>query len=286
MLEIMIWDVQHGSATYAKTPEGKHFVIDLGTGSFVGDNDEFSPLLHLKNNYGITSIDEVIITHPHTDHLDDIFNFDKLSPKALRRPKHLTEDDIRKANPDSDSDKIDKYLEINDRFNLTIKDEDNPELPENNGGVKFHCFTPTNCGKSNINNHSIVTVIEYLGVKVIIPGDNESASWKELLENSSFVKAISNANILVASHHGRDSGYCEEIFEHFTPDLVIVSDDEETDTSVTDKYTKKANGWTVFKRSDRSSKKRYCLTTRNDGEILIKIGKDSNGKVFMNVSIV
>ncbi|ODS37411.1 MAG: hypothetical protein A7316_09440 [Candidatus Altiarchaeales archaeon WOR_SM1_86-2] len=32
-LEIVFWDVQHGSATYIKTPNGKHIVQDLGTGS-------------------------------------------------------------------------------------------------------------------------------------------------------------------------------------------------------------------------------------------------------------
>lgn len=30
MLEVMIWDVDHGSAAYIKTPTGKHIAIDLG----------------------------------------------------------------------------------------------------------------------------------------------------------------------------------------------------------------------------------------------------------------
>lgn len=37
MLEIIIWDVQHGSAAYVHTPGNKHIVIDLGTGSHIGD---------------------------------------------------------------------------------------------------------------------------------------------------------------------------------------------------------------------------------------------------------
>ena len=285
MLEVVIWDVQHGSAAYIKTPGGKHIVIDLGTGSYIGEGANFSPLLHLKNKYGIKQLDEVIITHPHTDHIDDIFNFDKLNPKVLRRPKHLTEDDIRKANKSSDSDKINKYIEINNRYNTPIQANENPTLPENNGGVTLSSFTSSGCATSNINNHSILTVIEYLGVKVIIPGDNESASWKELLNNSSFINTIRNADIFVASHHGRESGHYTELFDYFTPNLVIVSDGAATQTSVTDKYSKVASGWKVYKRSDNSSKERKCLTTRTDGSIVVKVWRENSGQKYMNVTV-
>lgn len=283
MLEIVIWDVQHGSAAYINTPEDKHFVIDLGTGSYEDNNEDFSPLMHLKNNYNIDSIDEVIITHPHTDHLDDIFNFDKLSPKILRRPTHLSEEDIRKANPDSDSEIVDKYIKLDNRFSQPVKKSENPSLPENNGGVNFYCFTSSECGTSNINNHSIVTIVEYLDVKVVIPGDNESPSWEELLENDNFVNKIMGRNVFIAPHHGRASGYSSSLFDHIVPYLVIVSDDKETDTSVTDKYSKKASGWKVYSRSDNSSEKRYCLTTRKDGTIVIKIYEEGED-TYLNIS--
>ena len=50
MLEVVLWDVQHGSATYIKTPEKnqKHMVIDLGTGSYSESSETFSPLLYVK----------------------------------------------------------------------------------------------------------------------------------------------------------------------------------------------------------------------------------------------
>lgn len=284
MLEIVIWDVQHGSSAYVKTPNGKHIVIDLGTGRY-SNKEEFSPILHLKNNYGVKKVDQVIITHPHTDHIDDIMNFDEVSPGCLTRPKHLTEEDIRKANPSSDSKKNDKYIEINNRYNMPVSAGDNPTLPENNGNVSIKTFIPYECGHSNINNHSVVTVIEYLGIKVIIPGDNESPSWKELLEDSSFVDAIKDACIFVASHHGRESGYYSDLFDNFKPDLTIVSDGPEGETSVTSKYTNVAKGWTVYKRSDNTSSKRYCLTTRKDGTIVIKIGKNSDNGKYMNVTV-
>ncbi|GAB6179013.1 hypothetical protein JCM14036_03320 [Desulfotomaculum defluvii] len=284
MLTIVVWDVQHGSAAYIKTPNGKHIVIDLGVGSHNDNNETFSPLLHLKANWDVNQLDEVIITHPHTDHIDDIFNFYELSPKVLLRPKHLNQEDIRKANRSEDSDKVDKYLEINDSYKYPVSDSENPALPENNGDVNIKTFLPTSCGTSNINNHSVVTVIEYLGIKVIIPGDNEPPSWKELLEKNDFVEAIKNARILVAPHHGRESGYCKELFEHFEPNLVIVSDGRFCDTSAVSRYSSLAKGWEVQKRSG-NSEQRKCLTTRSDGEILIKIGKNPDDTTFMEVTI-
>ena len=72
MLQFVFWDVQHGSASHIKTPNDRHLVIDLGTGSY-SENKEFSPLMHLKKKYGVGQLDYVVITHPHRDHIDDIF---------------------------------------------------------------------------------------------------------------------------------------------------------------------------------------------------------------------
>ena len=58
--KIVFWDVEHGHAAYLKAPNGRHIVIDLGTGSY-GSGDEFSPLDHLKYQYGIKQLDYVII---------------------------------------------------------------------------------------------------------------------------------------------------------------------------------------------------------------------------------
>ena len=56
---ILFWDVQHGSATYIRTPNNKHLVIDLGTGSYGNNDQEFSPLKYLKNTYNISQLDYV-----------------------------------------------------------------------------------------------------------------------------------------------------------------------------------------------------------------------------------
>lgn len=287
MLKVVVWDVQHGNATYIRTPNDKHIVIDLGVGSYnyaKSSAGVFSPLLHLRDKYGVKQLDSVIITHPHTDHIDDISNFDKLAPKTLARPKHLSEEDIRRGNPSSDKGIVDTYLGISRRYTTPVTPSSDPFLPENNGDVFIQEFTPTSCSTSNLNNHSIVTVVSYANCKMLIPGDNEPPSWNELLESRDFLDAIKGTDIFLAPHHGRDSGYSPELFEHISPRLTIISDGRFCETSATDRYAKKTQGWTVHRRSG-GRQERKCVTTRNDGVIEVVFGKNSNGQSYIQVTI-
>ena len=285
-VEVVFWDVQHGNASYIKSPNDRNIVIDLGTGSYANNDQIFSPLLHLKNYYDIVQLDYVIVTHPHLDHIDDILNFDHLSPKVFKRSSHLSKEDILVNVREEDRPKFDKYLEINNRYNQPLgeNDPDDPCNPDNYGGLIIKNFTPSNCSTSNINNHSIITVIWYAGIKVIFTGDNELASFNELMENEQFVSTVKDTDILLAPHHGRDSGYHNDFVSIVNPRLVVISDSHFCDTSAISRYNNKCRGWTVYKR-DGSSEKRKCLTTRNDGVITVSFGNESNNTPFLNVKI-
>lgn len=283
-LEVVFWDVQHGNAIYVQTPSGEHVVIDLGHGSVGTGGAHFSPLLYLRDRWGIERLDGVIISHPHRDHLDDVRHFDELSPRVLHRPKHLTDEDVRAGNKPSDESVIEEYLRINGRYNQPVLDSENPFFPPRSGGAYLRKFTPTGCPRDNLNDHSTATVVEYASSKVLVPGDNEKASWEELLNRADFVEAISGTDVLLAAHHGRREGYCEELFEHITPKLVVISDGPSGNTSVTSAYSAKASGWTVHKRSG-GDEQRKVLTTRHDGAIRVSIGHNPNGRPYLSVKV-
>ncbi len=281
MLRITIWDVQHGSAVHMRTPNDLDIVQDLGTGTHRGGDANFSPLRYLKEHKNVAYLDGVIITHPHRDHLDDIFNFDYLSPKVLHRPKHLSDYEVISANRSQDQDIVNKYLEINRRYNEPVVRS--PFQKQNNGNVDINMFTPRENAHSNINNHSIVTVVTYAGLRILLPGDNEPESWRELLGNVDFRNAIGGTDVLLAPHHGRDSGFCNDLFSYFTPRIVAISDGRYCDSSATDRYGRIASGWTVHRRNGVDVE-RKCVTTRNDGDIVIEIGMNEN-RPFLSVSI-
>lgn len=284
-VEMVFWDVQHGHATYIKTPNNRHIVIDLGIGDYSGKDTAFSPLRHLRYNYNVQQLDYVVITHPHLDHIDDILNFDLLSPKVLNRPKQITNQEVMEGVRDQDRAKFQKYCQINDSYNQPIGGGVNdPDNPDNYGGMKLQTFTPSTCSHNNFNNHSIVTVIEYAAIKIVIPGDNEKCSFDELMQREAFKTAIKNADVLLAPHHGRENGYNNNFMNLVNPRLTVVSDGRFCDTSANGRYSQKSRGWTVHKGNGTSSE-RKCLTTNSDGEVLIKLGYDNDNNRFLSVNI-
>lgn len=283
---VVFWDVQHGHSTYIKTPNNRHIVVDLGTGDYSGKNLEFSPLRHLKYKYGVQQLDYVIITHPHLDHIDDILNFDLLAPKVFHRPKHISNDEVMEGVQEKDRKKFEKYCEINKRYSSPIEPDsiNKTSKPENWGGLKIQSFTPSTCNHNNFNNHSIVVVIEWATTKIVIPGDNEKCSFDELMAIPSFMTAIKDADILLAPHHGRESGYNIDFVNQVNPKLTVVSDGRFCETSANARYSAKSSGWTVHKKSGKSET-RKCLTTNSDGEVLIKFGYTAENKPYLSVTI-
>ena len=280
MLEITVWDVQHGSAVYIKTPNNRHIVVDLG------DDDNFSPLKTLYSR-GVRQLDVAVITHPHRDHLDDIFNLQLVPAQTIHTPWHLSEAAVLKGNRAGDMPVVQQYLRLRKGCTFPSSASNNMAVPANFGGVGFQVFGPQSCDDANINNHSLVVVASYAGLKVVIPGDNEAPSWKELLNGLAFQAAVRGADVLLAPHHGREAGYCSELFDAMgKPRLVVISDGRFCDTSATDRYSKQAIGWTVYD-STGGSKTRKCVTTRSDGHITIKIGWNANDPSqgsFLNVT--
>ena len=106
---------------------------------------------------------------------------------------------------------------------------------------------------------------------MLFPGDLERAGWLELLKGQDFRAELAGTNVLMASHHGRYSGFCEEVFEHFKPDCVVISDKAKkhsTQETVPDyRDVIRENG--AYVRT--TGKRRHVLTTRRDGWIVFDV---------------
>jgi hypothetical protein len=69
------------------------------------------------------------------------------------------------------------------------------------------------------NDSSYVLRISHAGRSILIPGDIEETGWRRLLDRGIDLRA----DVLVASHHGRRSGYFEPAIRAIAPSYVVVS---------------------------------------------------------------
>lgn len=276
IMNIVVWDVNHGNSIWIQTPNNKYVLIDCGS----NDTTNFSPARYLKSEG--RSIDYLIVSHPHTDHIQDIENIiNHNKPPMLDRPK-LDLERILEANPEGDEGIIRNYFDFQEQYGFETSDENNPEYKSWGAGVSFHNFNP-NEDDSNLNNLGIATFVNFGGFTLLCPGDIEENGWKRLLAQSNFVNWLKKTNFLIASHHGRNTGLYSKIFEYFTPKLTIVSDGRFRETSATDAYSKITEGWDVNKRDTKDKIKRYVLTTRNDGPIGINVNVSDN--TYVDIAI-
>lgn len=232
-----LWDVGHGLSIWINTPNGQNHWIDAGK----NNDTDFCPAKHVNENYGVRSLDYLIISHPDSDHLHNLPSvIENLGePKTLRRNKSLP-DSEKYGQGSFEYQKV--YKKIDKKYDQTTVWEENPRNPAYNGGVTVKADCLSWRDGLGVNNTSIVVFYSYAGWLFICPGDIEADGWNELwpknkkefqpLLNSSDVK------ILIAPHHGRSSGYCKEMIEAIEPHLILISDKygkEPTDQRFRDK---------------------------------------------------
>jgi competence protein ComEC len=204
--------------------------------------------------------------------------------RQFYRPNWLTRQEIYDQNQANYQDKIDAYLAMSDRYTQGLAEESRVGNPACTGGASINVYNSHSCGHSNINNHSMVTVMRYATSTVVVPGDNEPPSWKELLTQRPFVEETRSVGVFMASHHGRESGYCGEVFANEgKPRIFAISDAAFQDTSATSRYSAQASGWMVNKRSG-GQEERNAVTTRSDGYIDVEMGFNG-GNPYLSVKV-
>jgi len=266
-IRILTFDVKHGNCHAIWSPSGKLVVIDIGT------SDDFSPMKWMKSQ-NLKTIDLLILTHPHDDHLRGFTDSDGMTVKFLHRPKNIPANLITEL----DADLKKAWERYDAHYSAPVPDADKFYDASSAAfdGLSLRFFG----GKSdsaNLNNYSVVTVLDYAGLKVVFPGDLENLGWTALLKDETFKKAIQGTQILVAAHHGREAGWCAELFDYIAPQLILVSDHSETETSYVTSYSQKASGAKVRSRATSEIKSRNVVSTRDNGHIDINVSATTAG---------
>lgn len=262
-LDIIVYNVERGNAIWVSLPDGKNLMFDIGC------REDFSPLYNMWQR-GVRYLDGLIITHPHTDHFNDMaslkhfYGIQKIG--EFLRASHIPDSEIYARNRDQNLSRA--YIQFASYFKDSIGIHE--YVTWDIGGSHLDIFRPHGSATSNLNNHSLVSFVSFNGYKILIPGDCETVGWNELLGNKDFLKVVCDTKIFVAPHHGLASAYSPDLMSQFSPEICLVSEGQVTDTDISGYYSKKCRGHQVSIKG-RVEEIRRVVTTRNDGNIWIRV---------------
>ncbi len=198
---IYFLDVDQGDATLVKTPDGHHILIDGGPNNYVIERlGEVMPFFD-------KTIDLVVLTHPHADHIDGLV-------EVLKRfeVKNVLMTGVYDGNS--------TYLE----FLRVIEEQDvrvffgNENFLFGDVGVDVLYPSESFFGKSfdNINNSSLVVEVSYRDLDVLVTGDLEVEGEREL-------SGLERIDILQVGHHGSKTASSLEFLAKISPEIAVIS---------------------------------------------------------------
>ncbi|MGO1469829.1 MAG: DNA internalization-related competence protein ComEC/Rec2 [Tissierella sp.] len=200
-LEIHFIDVGQGDSIYIKKGK-KDILIDTGGSIFGNDNIPERTVLPYLEKIGVRKLDAIFISHFHEDHCQGL-------PLLL--------DEFRVDHVFASHMPDDPYLDFvnNDNF-VFLKKGDSIGIDKN---TEFKVLWPMDDMnyEKNINNKSMVGILEYKDIKILFTGDIEKETEDKLIET------IDKVDILKIAHHGSDTSSTEEFVKRINPELGIIS---------------------------------------------------------------
>ena len=199
-LRVNYIDVGQGDSIFIQLPNKETMLIDAGE-AYKSEN-----VINYLNNLGITKIDYVVGTHPHTDHiggLESVVNtFDIGSiymPKASSTSKTY----------------LDLLTTISNK-GLKVKTAKSGVVVLDDNNLKLEFIAPNSDSYSELNNYSAVLKLTYLDNTFLFMGDAETLSEDEI---TSEIKA----DVIKVGHHGSDSSSGIEFVKKVSPEYAIIT---------------------------------------------------------------
>ena len=173
-----------------------------------GNNGDGKLVKNYLLKQGVKSLDYVIGTHPHEDHIGGLdyiindFNIGKIYlPKVTSTTKAFGDVIVAIKN---------KGLKVA---------EPKPGETFNLGSAKCTILAPNSSKYKDSNNYSVVVKLEFGSNSFLLTGDAEDISESEILAKGFNVKA----DLLKVGHHGSSSSTTEEYLAKVNPKYAVIS---------------------------------------------------------------
>ena len=227
MMKFFFFRIGNGHCTYIEFPNGDKGFIDLNRKS---PNEGEDPL-RIVWDANIRRIDHLFITHPHRDHITGFKAlFDSITVGYFYfsgvpfRPDPVYDDWVtyeekKRTFPN-------KY-QVGAGWNTLV------------GDVRIDYLLPLYnllAGtEDDVNNNSLLMRFSYGTTRILICGDTGEDGWVRVSDAD-----IRNLDLLLASHHGNDSGYYQPKVQVMNPKYVVISAGPGTPHDADQKYRRYA----------------------------------------------
>lgn len=213
-LRVTYLDVGQGDACLIEFPAGERMLIDAGPKTLTYDAGEkvVAPFLRRR---GISSIDEIVVSHPHSDHLGGVpyllrnFRVKRLIDAGQRAQSSLYYDFERLSSDVRTTVAAGTILDCAPHVRVYLMHP----LPS------FLDFDSTD-GYQHLNNSSVVLKMQYGMTSFLFPGDAEVPVEEHLV--SVYGKFL-RSDVLKAGHHGSITSSSEEFLASVGPAEIVVS---------------------------------------------------------------
>lgn len=226
---VWIFNVGRGLASAIKTPNGKWMMFDLGSSSefcpvesFMLDKLKTAPIKNDKK-----SISQLVISHPHDDHMLSIKEFDKnIYPELLTVPNdndgQLDKYKVEWDRIDNQRQDLTKYL----RDKMLPGRQPPLKAASDDGSdgfvFKIYYLPPGDCiNNDNLlngnypNNISIMARLNYKGNVILFGGDMMKDGMDELIDkDTNFKNDLQKYGVdfYITPHHGLRSSFSTTVF--------------------------------------------------------------------------
>lgn len=203
-LKIHFIDVGQGDSILIEAPAGKKLLVDGGD----RNNKVTKNLINYLKKQKIKKLDYLISTHPHADHIGglgaviDNFKVEKVLDSGKVHSSKTYEN----------------YLIKIDQENIDFKTPRQGDLIEL-GKSKLKFLHPDSENSNyDLNNSSLVFVLEFGKQKFLFTGDIEKEVEKKLLKDYPELKTT----LIKAAHHGSKSSSTKAWIKNLEPEVVVI----------------------------------------------------------------
>lgn len=199
-LRVSFIDVGQGDSEFIELPNGETMLIDAGT------NETGKNVVDYIKSLGYTSINYVVGTHPHEDHiggLDDVIKTFDIG--SIYMPK-IT----------ADTKTFEDVLDAAESKNLMINTAKSGVSIMNTEDLSVKFLAPTIDSYENTNDYSAVVKVVYGDTSYLFTGDAEEFSENLITDDV-------NADVLKVGHHGSSTSTSTEFLKKVSPSSAVIS---------------------------------------------------------------